>query len=213
MNIDGIQIQPQTKNVVDSNRTVRVSDLLCKRCQTLIGHVFWDFDHSALEDISWKTKKSGKSNSEQKEYVKLYKHSILPCLIKTNLEPESETPEEFLGPEKSVLSSSPFLGSSFTTSESFEILMSKFFKHQAQESFYRFIVSSDSPSSDNKKVLGLIRLLTTSGTILLSDKNLSLSEDFGWAQTGLAFKIVNTFDDYIIAPAFDLIAHFVFFFK
>lgn len=183
MHIGGIQIQPQTKNVVDSNRTVRVSDLLCKRCQTLIGYVFWDFDHSALEDKSWKSKKSGKSNFEQKEYVKIYKHCIVPCLIK-NPEPESGTLDEYLSSEKTVLSSSPFLGCSLTANESFEVLMAKFFKHQAQESFYRFIVSSDSPSGANKKFFGLIRLLTTNGTILLSDKSLSLSEDFGWTQTG-----------------------------
>ena len=184
MEINGIQIQPQTKSVLDSNRTVRVSDLLCKRCQKLIGYVFWDLDHSALEEKTWKSKKAGKCNFEQKEYVKLYKHCIMPCLDESEAELESESLSDLMNSncENSLLSSSPILGSLLTNSDSFEVLMAKFFKHQAQESFYRFIVSCDSPSSENK-VFGLIRLLATSATILLSDKNLSLSEDFGWAQT------------------------------
>ena len=155
-------------NNVPLCRNVQISELLCNRCQNQVGFLFWDIDHSDLESGNPTTK-----SLEHKEYVKLYKHK-LACREQVTEKSVVDYYSDLMG-KRSQLFSTPFMGRLLTDSDTFEILMAQFFKHQAEESFYRFVVVSDDPNNEKpNEVVALIRLLNVSSKVVLSKESISL---------------------------------------
>ncbi|XP_063719089.1 uncharacterized protein LOC134845899 isoform X1 [Symsagittifera roscoffensis] len=168
IDIEGIRIGPRQNKYVEAYRNVQMSQVLCSRCQHFIGFIFWDMDHSTLE-----SERNSSKALEHKEYVKLYKHN-LACREAIN-----EEEVDFLGAssqeKKKQPSMSPFIGDLLSEDATFETLFAQYFRHQAQESFYRFLVVCDDPgATDSHEVSGLIRLLSVNSKIVLSKESVSL---------------------------------------